>query len=140
MILTVKQLSQNQEIIAPQTVAEAVLVKNNDNVITLNTALSYKQDNIITPVSSGLKIIPQNNSVILTHTNSVEATDTLAPRLIKYDSTGHIIESAVEGTITIKINSETIIESGTQENQTINFGDDFRKDEQNNIGLNWKQL
>lgn len=56
MILTVKQLSQNNEIIAPQTVAEAVLVKNNDTVIRLDTLLSYKQDIIITPAGSGLKM------------------------------------------------------------------------------------
>lgn len=140
MILTVKQLSQNNEIIAPQTVAEAVLVKNNDTVIRLDTLLSYKQDIIITPAGSGLKMYQQNNSVILTHNNSIEATDSLEPRLFKYDSNGHVTESAVEGKLIVKLNDETILESGTVQNQSINFGDDFKKDEQNNIGLNWNSL
>lgn len=140
MIITIKQLSQNNEIFVPQTVAEAVLIKNNDNIITLNDALSYKQDKIITPAGSGLMQYPQNNSVILTHQNSITATDTLESRLIKYDTNGHITESVKEGKLIVTLDNETILESGTEQDQSINFGDDFKKDEQNNIGLNWNSL
>lgn len=138
MIITLKQLSQNNKIIAPQTVAEAVLVKNNDNVITLNKALSNKQDTILTPAGTGLVQHPQTNSVILTHSNNVEATDSLKTRLFKYDNHGHITESAEAGKIVIKLNNETILESGTIIDQSLNLGDDFKK-EDDIIKLNWKE-
>lgn len=139
MILTIKQLSQNKEIFVPQTVAEAVLIKNNDNVITLDQALKQKQNTIITPAGSGLIQHQQNNSVILTHSNNITATDKLESRLFKYDNNGHITESVPEGKITIKIENETILESGTEIDQTINLSDDFKK-EDNTIKLNWNNI
>ena len=139
MIITIKQLQQNDQIFAPQTIAEAVLVKNKNNTITLNEALSSKQDNLITPAGSGLVQYPQNNSVILTHSNNVTATDTLESRLIKYDNNGHITESAVEGKIIITLNNEKILESGTTTDQCLNLGDDFEKDD-NTIKLTWKNI
>lgn len=138
MIITLKQLSQDNKIIAPQTVAEAVLVKKNNNVITLNEALSNKQDTIITPAGSGLTQYPQTNSVILTHSNNVTAADSLKPRIFKYDNHGHITESAEAGKIIVKLNNETILESGTTVDQSLNFGDDFKK-EDDIIKLNWKE-
>lgn len=139
MILTVKQLQQNKEIIVPQTIAEAVLIKNNGNVITLDKALSHKQDVLITLAGSGLIQYVQNNSVILTHSNNITPTEKLESRLFKYDNNGHIIESVPEGKITIKIENETILESGTEIDQTINLSDDFKK-EDNTIKLNWNNI
>lgn len=139
MIITIKQLQQNDQIFAPQTVAEAVLINTKNNTITLNEALSYKQDTLITPAGSGLVQYPQNNSVILTHSNNVTATDTLESRLIKYDNNGHITESAVEGKFIITLNNEKILESGTTIDQSLNLGDDFRQDD-NIIGLNWNSF
>ena len=42
MNLTIKQLTQNGTIFVPQTVSEAVLVKNGEQVITLDKALARK--------------------------------------------------------------------------------------------------
>lgn len=139
MEMQIKQLKQGSQIIVPQTVAEAVLINTKNNTITLNEALSYKQNTLITPAESGLVQYPQNNSVILMHSNNVTATDTLESRLIKYDNNGHITESAVEGKIIITLNNEKILESGTTIDQSLNLGDDFRQDD-NIIGLNWNSF
>jgi len=56
-------------------VAEAVLVKHESGIITLNTALDKKIENIITPVGSGLHSYIQDKNVILTHSNTITAND-----------------------------------------------------------------
>jgi hypothetical protein len=54
MNILVKQLKHQGSAIAPQTIAEAVLVKQGNSVITLDKALELKQNTIITPNDSGL--------------------------------------------------------------------------------------
>lgn len=140
MILTVKQLKQNGQIIVPQTVAEAVLVKSNNSVITLNKALDKKQDKILTPIDSGLKQVLQNGQIILTHSNNITPNEKPQALLIKHDSHGHIIESVPSGNITISIQDNPIIESNKTEDQNLNLGDDFELDITNTIKLKFNNL
>jgi hypothetical protein len=82
MNLTIKQLTQNGTIFVPQTVSEAVLVKNGEQVITLDKALARKLENIETPEDSGLTIQRQESSVIITHTNKIAASGPVSPMQI----------------------------------------------------------
>ena len=141
MILTIKSLNQNNEQFAPQTVAEAVLVKRKGKVIKLDEYLQYKQDQLSAPAGSGLTLYSNEDSdtTLITHSNSIDPTDSLQVRLFKYDNRGHIIESAVQGKLSIKVQGETIMQSGNTVDQIINFGDDFNVDN-NNINLNWNNV
>lgn len=47
MSIYIKQIKENQQIIFPQTSAEAVLVKSNNSVITLDTYLKKKTTVIV---------------------------------------------------------------------------------------------
>lgn len=139
MILTIKQLEHNKQIIAPQTVAEAVLVKKNNVIIRLDEALATKQDIITAPAGSGLSIYQQSGGSIITHSNNIISNNTPEQLLIKYDSHGHIVETKKSGKITISLNNTPIIESGTSTDQSLNFGDDFKLDS-NNIQLKITEL
>ena len=139
MILTVKQLKQSGETFFPQTVAEAVLVKNNGNIITLNNALEKKLESIITPAGSGLSSYIQDKSVIVTHSNTITANDSPTPIQIQYDNRGHIINTVPFGktVVTVNKNTYTVLDGAVDKN--INFGDDFNIDN-NNIKLNWNNI
>lgn len=139
MILTIKQLEHNKQIIAPQTVAEAVLVKKNNVIVRLDEALATKQDIITAPAGSGLSIYQQSGGSIITHSNNIISNNTPEQLLIKYDSHGHIVETKKSGKITISLNNTPIIESGTSTDQSLNFGDDFKLDS-NNIQLKITEL
>lgn len=139
MILTIKQLEHNKQIIAPQTVAEAVLVKKNNVIVRLDEALATKQDIITAPAGSGLSIYQQAGGSIITHSNNIINNNTPEQLLIKYDSHGHIVETKKSGKITISLNNTPIIESGTSTDQSLNFGDDFKLDS-NNIQLKITEL
>lgn len=139
MVLTVKQLKQNNQIIVPQTIAEAVLVKQNNAVITLDTALKNKQNTIITPEGSGLMQVEQNNSVILTHSTNITANDKPKAILVQHDSHGHIIATAPMKKFTISVANTPIIEHDGSADNTLNFGDDFETDT-NTIQLKFNNL
>lgn len=139
MVLTVKQLKQNNQIIVPQTIAEAVLVKQNNAVITLDTALKNKQNTIITPEGSGLMQVEQNNSVILTHSTNITANDKPKAILVQHDSHGHIIATTPMKKFTISVANTPIIEHDGSADNTLNFGDDFETDT-NTIQLKFNNL
>ena len=140
MILTVKQLTQNGEIIVPQTTAEAVLVKTQSNVVTtLNRVLETKQNIITTPAGSGLSLYDQGNGAILTHSNNITVNSIPEHLLIQHDSHGHIIASEKIGSKIISVQNVPVINSNATQEQNLNFGDDFKLD-QNNIKLNWNNL
>lgn len=140
MNLTIKQLTQNGTIFVPQTVSEAVLVKNGEQVITLDKALARKLENIETPEDSGLTAQRQESNVIITHTNKIAASGPVSPMQIQYDNNGHIVQSQPLGksTITIKGNTYAVID-GTKD-VDIQLGDDFDIDDSNNIKLQWNNL
>lgn len=140
MEYSIKQLSQNSQVFFPQTSAEAVLVNDTDGVITLDKVLNKKIENIVTPASSGLNAYKQDKSIMLTHSNSIEANEFLSPNLIKYDNRGHIIETAPFGSIQVKIDQEEYIEYNGQSNKEVLMGDDFGIDQNNNIILKWNNI
>lgn len=140
MILTVKQLKQNNQIIVPQTIAEAVLVKQNNTVITLDTVLKNKQNTIITPSDSGLTQYEQNNSVILTHSTSITANEKPKAILVQHDNHGHIITTEPMKKLTVSLEDKPIIEHDGSADNDLNFGDDFELDITNTIKLKFNNL
>lgn len=139
MIITLKQLKKSGEIIAPQTIAEAVLVNEQNGIITLKTALDKKIENIITPAGSGLKSYVQDKNVILTHSNTITANNSPQPVLLQYDNCGHIVDTKPLGKLTIFVNKTSYAVLDGTEDKEINFGDDFYTDN-NNIKLNWNNI
>lgn len=136
----IKQLSQNSQVFFPQTSSEAVLVKDGEEVTTLDKILDKKIENIITPASSGLYSYKQGQSIILTHSNSIEANQYPTPNLIRYDNRGHIIETIPFGKLNVKVNSNNYIEYNGQQGQEVLMGDDFGVDQNNNIILKWTNI
>lgn len=138
MILTIKQLKQGETIIAPQTVAEAVLVKQGSTIITLDKVINKKIDNVTS--TEELTVTRKGNDIDITHTNQIQSTDTPRPLQVQYDSSGHIINSASLGKLTILANGQTIIESDGSDDQQLRFDDNFEKDDNNNITIRWNNL
>lgn len=139
MIITVKQLKQNEQIIAPQTIAEAVLVNEKTGIITLNTALDRKIEKIITPDDSGLICSVEDKNVIITHSNTITANNSPQPVLLQYDNTGHIVDTKPLGKVTVFVNETPYAVLDGSEDKGINFGDDFCTDN-DKIQLNWNNI
>lgn len=137
MIITVKQLKQNEQIIAPQTIAKAVLVEQQGKIITLDKVL--EQNTIITPDNSGLKV-EQREQIILTHSNVITANTNPQRLLIAYDSNGHITTAIPSGKTTISVQNTPVIESDSTNDQDLNFGDDFEIDNKNTINLKFNNI
>lgn len=139
MKINIKQLKQNNQIIAPQTTAEAVLVKHGSTVSTLDNVLKKKIEQVIAPAGSGLSYIATKETVIIKHSNEVDPIEEARPLLIKYNSTGHITGSTPMGKLTVTVNDVKHVEIDGTSDQTISMGDDFRVDN-NIINLNWNNL
>lgn len=140
MELEIKRLQQNGEDFVPQTVAEAVLVNDTSQVITLDKVLDKKIENISTPTGSGLQSYRQGKSVILTHSNIIEANSEPSPVNIQYDSHGHIINTSPTKSFIITIDSSGQLDYNGKSEQRLDLGDDFKLDEQNKVALKWKEL
>lgn len=136
----IKQLSQNSQIFFPQTSAEAVVVKDNEEITTLDKFLQKKIENVVAPAGSGLQSYKQNQNVIITHSNSIEPNSNPSSTLIKYDNRGHIIEVAPFGKLQIKVNQNQYIEYNGQISQELLMGDDFGIDNNNNIIIKWNNI
>lgn len=136
MELEIKQLKHGSYIFAPQTTAEAVLVKRGDIVIRLDEALSLKSGHIITPISSGLQSFQQNDNVVITHSNNVEAVEQPTPLMVAYDQHGHVTKSTPVNKLNVTVNETSHIEFTGVEEKSLDFGDDFTI-ENNKIKLNW---
>lgn len=140
MELLIKQLKQNNQIFVPQTTAEAVLVKDSNRIITLDKALNKKLEAIITPLGSGLDYTASGKTVVLTHSNSITPNTEAQPLLLKFDNRGHITEAKPMGKLTVVINNSKYIETDGSQDKALLFGDDFKTDENNIIGLNWNNI
>lgn len=140
MELTIKQLKQNSQLFVPQTTAEAVLVKDQEEIITLDRVLNKKIENIITPAGSGLQAIKQNKNVILVHSNSIQANDSPSPLKIKYDSRGHIVEAIPQERLIVEVDSKKLLEYNGAESQSLLLGTDFDLDKKNNIIIKWNNI
>lgn len=145
MELIIKQLKQQGQTFVPQTTAEAVLVKDTlpdggVQVITLDTMLDKKVEQIITPAQSGLSSFRQGKNVILTHSNSITANESPSAIKIKYDSRGHIVETAPTSNMTIVVDDKGYLQYNGSEDRNMLMGDDFGIDENNKIILKWNNL
>lgn len=138
MKIIVKQLQHYGENIAPQTVSDAVLVKKSEQIITLTDALNYKIEDVTAPAGSGLKTVKSNQSVFISHSNSV--TPNMQPQnaKVQYDTNGHIIESVPIGKKTIIVNGKSYLELDSPNDESINLGDDFTVGSDKDIKLTWK--
>lgn len=134
----VKIISLNEQVF-PQTVAEAVLVKDN-GIITLNAALDKKIESIVVTPDSGLTSTKQGTSVILTHSNKITPNDKTEPLLIKYDQNGHIIDTDTFKNYTVLVNNQVYTQYNGEKDTSVQLGDDFTIDESNNIALAWGGL
>lgn len=143
MELTIKQLKQHGQIFVPQTTAEAVLVKNTENgvekVITLDNMLERKIEQIITPAGSGLQAFKQGSNIILAHSNSITANESPSSVKVKYDSSGHIIETSPVSNLNVIVDTEGYIQYNGEEEKNLMLGDDFGIDN-NKIALKWNNI
>ncbi len=140
MELTIKQLKQHGQIFVPQTTAEAVLVKDGKEVITLDNMLERKLERIITPANSGLNSFQEGASVILTHSNSIEANEAPIPVKVQYDNRGHIIETAPINKNRVVVDNELYNEYDGSEDQVMSMGNDFGIDKDKKIILKWNNI
>lgn len=140
MELTIKQLKQHGQTFIPQTTAEAVLVKDGEEVITLDNMLERKIEQIITPAGSGLQAFKQEKNIILTHSNSITANESPSSVKIKYDNRGHIVEVAPTSNVTVIVDREGYLQYNGSEDRNLLLGNDFGIDEDNKIILKWNHL
>lgn len=127
----IKQLKQGGKVFMPQTVAEAVLVKEGSNVITLDKVLNRR----ITG-SQGISVSRIGNTIDIAHTNQIVPNGSTQPLQIQYDNNGHIIGVIPLGTLTVTANSEEVLKMNGSADQTLAFGDDFQNIN-NNITIRW---
>lgn len=139
MIIPIKQLKQNDQIIVPQTTAEAVLVKKGSTIITLNNALDQKIESVITPINSDLETIKEGLNIIIKHKDQVEANNFPSSVKIQFNSNGHIVKAQPLNSFKVVVNQVPYIEYNGNEDQKINLGDDFKVSD-TKIGLNWIDL
>lgn len=121
----------------PQTVSEAVLVQEGTTVITLDKVLHKKIESINSDNVSGITVVRTGNDVDITHSNNVDPIQETKPLQISYDNHGHITSSLPMGKLIVTANGQQVLESNGSTDQQLNFGDDFQKNEQNNITLRW---
>lgn len=140
MEILVKQLKQNNQIIVPQTTAEAVLIKHDSQVKRLDQVLACKLEKVITPVGSGLTSIPSGTTLTLTHSSEIIPNEKVEPLLVKHDNRGHIVETAPMGKLSVVVSNQQYLEHDGSSDQTLSMGDDFTVDENNKIKLNWNNL
>lgn len=140
MELTIKQLKQHGQIFVPQTTAEAVLVKDGKEVITLDNMLEKKVEQIITPAGSGLVAYKQDKNVIITHSNSITANESPSSVKVRYDNRGHIIETVPTNNIVVIVDQQGYLQYNGSEDRNLLLGNDFGIDEDNKIILKWNHL
>lgn len=140
MEILVKQLKQKNQIIAPQTTAEAVLVKHHNIVQRLDTVLDTKVEEISTPAGSGLKNIRTGSVVIVSHSNEIIPNEKPQPLAVQHDNNGHIVSTKPLGKFSIIVNNQEQVTYDGDGDQLLQMGDDFTLDDNNKIKLNWNNL
>lgn len=139
MNLPLKFLKQNSESFVPVTAAEAVMVHHTAGVKRLDEVLKFKIEEIVTPVGSGLTSSRSNQGVTITHSNIVLPNTEFKPKILKYDSSGHITDAQDFKQLKVSIQGVPYTTyDGSSESQ-INFGDDFSNSD-GNIQIRWNNL
>ena len=127
-----------KEQVFPQTVAEAVLIKNGQ-VTTLDKILPRKIEQIITSEDSGLVSSREGVSIMINHANKITPNDIPKSRLIQYDQNGHIIKVEPTKTQTVLVNNTVYSQYDGNTDSNIKFGDDFKVID-NKISLTWGEI
>lgn len=138
MIITVKQLRQNNQVFAPQTIAEAVLVNTDTKVITLDEALDKKIENIHNAENKDLNIVKQGVNVVIEHSNQIQGTDIISPKQFSVDNNGHIKNIIPVNPLEVNVGNDNIYYDGSQR-ITLQLGDDFTINN-NILTLRWNNL
>ena len=140
MSISIKQLKQNNQVLFPQTSAEAVLVKRGSNIITLDQFLQLKIESIETPADSGLTASKTGQQVIIKHSNpTIESNSKPEPLLVQHDHKGHITDTMPARKFTIMVEGKSLADYNGAEDKSLNFGDDFTTDG-TNLKLKWNNI
>ena len=135
-----KFLKQEDQPFLPITSAEAVMVKHGSGVIKLDDALKRKIEEVVTPVCSGLTSYPIDNGVVVTHSNNINpSVDELKPKLIKYDNSGHLVETSDFGQLKVIVNNNQHVQYDGSTTAFIRLGEDFM-DSNGYIQIRWNNL
>lgn len=137
MTTNIVQLKKNGTIILPQTTAEAVVVNNGSNILTLDKVLKQKIESI---ESESLTVTKNGITVLLEHKNTIEPQTTAKPMLITYDKCGHITGSMPVGSVKVLVQGTEYLSYDGSEDSTINMGDDFTTNTDKQITLNWNEI
>ena len=132
----VRRLKQGTTVFFPQTVADAVIVKDGSEVTTLKEVINRKVSIINSKANSGIIVSRTGTSVDISHTNQVTPIEAIQPMQIAFDNNGHITNTLPLGKLVIMANSEKVLEADGTSDQELIFGDDFQKDN-NIITLRW---
>lgn len=134
--MNIKQLQQNGEAFAPQTVAEAVIIHHGNTVKTLDKVIALKIESV---ESEDLTITQSGPKVTIIHANNIAPSSELKPMQISYDSHGHITEASPINPIIISVNGNKCVEYDGSQQSTLNLGDDF-ENTNDNIKIRWNTL
>ena len=136
----IKFLKQEGQSFLPATAAEAVMVKHTTGVRRLDDVLRFKIEEVVTPAGSGLSSYKLDNGVVITHSNSIDpSVDELKPKLLKYDSRGHIVETSDFGKLKISVNSAPYVQYDGSSSALLKLGDDFM-DSDGCIQIRWNTI
>lgn len=139
MELYIKQLSQNGQVFVPQTTSEAVLTKDSGIVVTLDAVLNKKIEQIETPAGSGLQAVKSNKIVYLTHSNQIEPNTSTQNLKVKYNNSGHIVETSPVEDMVVTVNQQIYSKYNGDTKEVLQFGNDFTIEDKN-ISLTWNNL
>ena len=134
--MIIKQLQQQGKDFAPRTVAEAVLVHHNANVVRLDQILSIKLENI---ESNEFNVTKEGTKVIIVHKNNIVPQPVPKATLVSFDSSGHITHAMPTQALKVVVNNVNYTAYDGNQEASINLRDDFEI-KNNLIGLRWNYV
>lgn len=138
--MKLKKILIDNEQVAPQTIAEAVLVKTILNKIEpLSKVLNRKIETIESAQGSGIEVNKDGYKITLNHSNKIAPNTQPEPLLIQHDINGHIVNTQkVQPYRIIVKDKEHQLYDGSSET-TLQFGDDFEL-ENNKLKISWNNI
>lgn len=136
-MITIKRLKSGNKVFFPQTIAEAIIVQDEQGINTLEHTLQRKLEDVKT--SDELTVIKKGTSIEITHSENIEANENPEPLMIQHDKKGHVVYTKPYGKIYVKVMDNKHKEYSGSEDIDINFGDDFQIHD-DNITLRWNNI
>ena len=136
-MIAIKQLKSGNKVFFPQTIAEAVIVQDEQGISTLEQTLQRKIEHITS--TEELSITKENGSIEITHSGNIEPNEVPEPLLVQHDNKGHIVYTKPYGKIYVKVMDETHKTYSGTDDVDISFGDDFQIQD-DNITLRWNNI